>query len=60
MTKAEQMIYEYKMKNQPTMNRYEPKHAAKPNYTPYYIVGAVAAVLATGLGVFFWKTREVA
>ena len=56
MTKAEQMIQEYKA----SQKKYEPKYAAKKDYTVYYVCGAIAAVITVGLGIFLWNSKGVA
>jgi len=57
MTKAEQMIHDYKMKEQLTAERYALKQAEKPNYTKYYIMGAVIAVAAIGFSFLLGRVR---
>ena len=56
MTKAEQMILEYKLNQQ----KYEQKSIQQKDYAMCYICGAIAALVAVGLGIFLWRSKEVA
>lgn len=57
MTKAEQMIHDYKEKERLTAERYALQSAKKKSYMKYYIGGAVIAIAAIGFGFLLGKVR---
>ena len=56
MTKAEQMIQEYKLSQQ----KHTENQPIQKNYAIYYICGAITALTVVGLGIFLWKNKGVA
>ena len=56
MTKAEQMIQEYKASQQ----KQEQKPVQQKDYTMCYICGIITTLAAIGLSIFLWKSKEVA
>ncbi len=57
MTKAEQMIHDYKEKERISAERFSLRQEQKTNYIKYYIYGAVIAVAAIGFGFLLGKVR---
>ena len=57
MTKAEQMIQEYKLSQQKHIENQQP---IQKNYAIYYICGTIAALTVVGLSIFLWRNKGVA
>lgn len=57
MTKAEQMIHDYKEKERISAERFSTKETQTTNYIKYYICGAIIAVAAIGFGFLLARTR---